>query len=60
MEGLATAAEVADYLKVKPETLRVWAHRKKGPAYIMIEGRRRYEWADVRAYLEARKVVHQS
>lgn len=58
MEGLARPNEVAEYLGVKPGTLRVWAHRRSGPPYIQVEGRRRYRWSDVEAWLEARKVVH--
>lgn len=57
MTKLATPAEIAEYLAVSPETLRQWAHRGKGPAYVMVEGARRYDWADVRAYIESRKVT---
>lgn len=58
MTGLATPAEVAEYLKVTPEALRQWAHRKKGPPYIKVEGARRYRWAEVEAYLEEKTVRH--
>lgn len=58
VEGLATTAEVADYLKVKPNTLDHWASENRGPAYSKIEGHRRYAWKDVLAYVEARKVRH--
>lgn len=56
MEGLATSREVAEYLKVHPQTMDAWASQRKGPPYIKIEGRRRYDWTDVLAWLEARKV----
>ena len=55
---LATPEEVAEYLQVKQGTLRVWAHRRKGPPYLVVEGSRRYDWADVHAWLNQRKVVH--
>lgn len=55
---LATKEEVAEYLQVKPGTLDAWAKRGAGPVYSKIEGHRRYDWADVRAWVEARKVRH--
>ena len=59
MEGLATTHEVAEYLKIKPGTLDAWAHQGRGPVYTKIDGgRRRYDWADVREWVEARKVRH--
>ena len=57
MESLATSEEVAAYLNVHPQTMANWASRGTGPAYSKIEGQRRYNWDDVRAYVEARKVV---
>lgn len=56
MENLATTEEVAAYLKVSPQTLANWAYQGKGPEYVKIEGQRRYEWATLRAWVEARKV----
>jgi len=58
MENLATSKEVAEYLNVAPQTMDYWASNGKGPAYIKLDGRRRYEWAEVRAWLDARKVRH--
>lgn len=58
MEGLATSREVAEYLKVHPQTMDAWASKGAGPPYIKLDGRRRYEWTDVLAWLEARKVRH--
>lgn len=57
MEDLATTEEVAAYLKVRPQTLSYWAHKRKGPTYIKLDGRRRYDWNDVRAWLKERKVT---
>lgn len=56
MEGLATSREVADYLGVQPQTMDAWASQRKGPPFIKIEGRRRYDWDDVRQWVDARKV----
>ena len=58
MEGLATSKEVAEYLKVAPQTLANWAYQGRGPVYIKLDGQRRYDWADVRKWVEARKVRH--
>lgn len=58
MEGLATPKEIAEHLHVKEQTLRMWASKGRGPAFVMVEGARRYRWADVEAYLEERTVRH--
>lgn len=56
MEELLTTLELAEYLKVKPNTLDHWASQGRGPAYIKIEGQRRYSRADLEAWLEGKKV----
>lgn len=56
MQGLATPKEVAEYLGVKEQTLRLWATRGKGPQWIKVEGVRRYRWSAVERYLESRTV----
>ena len=58
MDTLATKEQVAEYLQVKPGTLDAWAKQGRGPAYYKVEGSRRYDWADVHAWLNQRKVVH--
>lgn len=58
VEGLATTAEVAEYLKVRPNTMDHWASQGRGPSYSKIEGSRRYDWTDVRAWVDAQKVRH--
>jgi predicted site-specific integrase-resolvase len=58
MEKLATPAEVAEVLGVKPDTLRIWSYKGKGPVCVMVGDRRMYDWADVRAWVETRKVAH--
>ncbi len=52
MQELATSAEVARYLKVRPNTLDRWSCDGRGPRFIRINGRRRYDWADVRAWAQ--------
>ncbi len=49
MKGLATTGEVARYLNVRPNTLDHWASDGRGPRFTRINGRRRYDWSDVRA-----------
>lgn len=58
MEGLATSKEVAAYLGVHPQSMDRWASQGKGPRFAKIEGIRRYDWTDVREWVEARKVRH--
>jgi excisionase family DNA binding protein len=58
MDTLATKEQVAEYLQVKPGTLDAWAKQGRGPAYFKVEGSRRYDWTDVKAWVAARKVVH--
>lgn len=58
MRELATPDEVAAYLRVQPQTLRLWASQNRGPAYVMVEGARRYRWPDVEQYLAERTVDH--
>lgn len=58
MEPLATRDQIAEYLGLNPKTLDVWASQRKGPPYIKVEGARRYDWADVKAWVEERTVRH--
>lgn len=55
MEGLATSREVAEYLGVHPQTMDAWASKGVGPPFFKVEGRRKYDWADILAWLEERK-----
>ena len=55
---LATRDEVAAYLAIAPRTLDNWAALGEGPAFVKIGGARRYDWADIREWVEARKVRH--
>lgn len=56
MRELATPEEVAAFLRIKPQTLRLWASEKRGPSWIMVEGARRYRWEEVEQYLAERTV----
>lgn len=58
MEPLASKEEVATILGISPQTLDNWASLGKGPAYAKIGGHRKYDLADVRAWVDARKVRH--
>lgn len=51
MDGLATSAEVARYLNVRPNTLDRWSTDGRGPRFVRINGRRRYDWADVKTWV---------
>ena len=56
MEKLATGKEIAEYLGVHPKTVDRWASQGGGPPFIRIEGARRYDWADIKAWVEEKKV----
>lgn len=57
MEPLASKEEVAAILGVEPRTLDNWASLGKGPVYVKVGGHRKYDLADVREWVEARKVL---
>jgi excisionase family DNA binding protein len=58
MEPLVTRKEVAEFLGINPRTLDNWASAGRGPSFVKVGGNRRYDMADVRAWVEARKVRH--
>jgi excisionase family DNA binding protein len=58
VDRLMTSKEVAEYLNVHPQTLDRWASKGAGPAYIKVEGNRRYSEADLKEWLNERKVRH--
>tara|TARA_R100000808_G_C2096195_1_gene114833 strand:- start:493 stop:702 length:210 start_codon:yes stop_codon:yes gene_type:complete len=48
-----TTAEAADYLRIKPDTLKVWRHRSTGPRYFKPSpGLVRYRRQDLDAWIE--------
>lgn len=50
--GLATTAEVAEYLGIPPHTLVQWRYRGTGPRYIRVGKHVRYRWPDVDKWLD--------
>jgi predicted DNA-binding transcriptional regulator AlpA len=59
-ESLATPQEVAAYLKdYSVATLKDWRRKGTGPRYIPIGRHVRYDWADVRAWVEEEKAKRQ-
>lgn len=59
MGNLATSREVAEYLGVHPKSMDRWARTGQGPVFIRIGSARRYDWDDVRTWVESRKVKNQ-
>lgn len=57
---LMTPLEVARLLKVSPRTLESWRGKdrvaKRGPAYVLVEGRVRYHRSSVEQYITDRTV----
>jgi len=58
MEALLDKDAVASILGVEPRTLDNWATLKQGPTYVKVGGKRMYDPADIREWVEARKVRH--
>jgi excisionase family DNA binding protein len=44
---MATTDEVAAYLNLPPQTLKLWRHKGKGPKFIKAGKHVRYRWPDV-------------
>lgn len=58
--GLATSSEVAAYRRITPGALAQERYRGDGPAFIKTGPRTvLYDWADVHAWMDARKVQPQ-
>jgi len=53
---LLRPGEVAEKLRVHPETLQVWRSQKRGPTYVKIEGQIFYPSDALDAYIKARLV----
>ena len=56
MEALLDKEAVASILGVEPRTLDNWASQRRGPVYVKVGGRRMYDPADVREWVDAHKV----
>jgi excisionase family DNA binding protein len=55
LEPLLDSEELAELLSVPRRTLDTWAYRGEGPVYVRVGRHRRYDPADVRAWLEAHR-----
>jgi excisionase family DNA binding protein len=55
-DELLESVPTASYLKVQPETLRVWAWKGHGPAYIKVGRQRLYRRSDLDKWLNEQRV----
>lgn len=55
--GYLTDVQAADYLGLRPQTLRNWRQLSKGPAYIKMGRAIRYPMPDLDLYANQRKIV---
>ena len=51
-----TDVQAADYLGLRPQTLRNWRGMDRGPAYVKVGRAVRYSFGDLIAYMEERRV----
>jgi predicted DNA-binding transcriptional regulator AlpA len=56
MAKLMTDVEVGEMLGLTPQTLRTWRSDGQGPRFAKLGGAVRYDEADVREWIEKRKV----
>lgn len=56
-DRLWSVEEVAEYLRVPPDTLYTWRKRKYGPPAARVGRYLRYDPADVRAWFRAQAVA---
>jgi hypothetical protein len=54
-----TAHELADILRIKEQTLRVWRTRGTGPNYVRWGTDVRYQISDINAWLDRNRVIQQ-
>jgi len=55
LEPLLDSRQVADLLRVPPRTLDRWAYVGSGPPYLRLGRHRRYDPADLRAWLDGHR-----
>jgi len=58
-DPLLTQEQAASALGLKPPTLAMWRHQKKGPAYVKIGRSAFYRQSALTAWLEAQSVIPQ-
>lgn len=51
--ALASRKEVSEYLGIPVQTMAAWAAHGEGPRYRRVGKHARYEWVDVRAWLDS-------
>ena len=54
-ERLLTRGQAAEYLQVAEQTLRKWAVRRTGPAFVRVGRAVRYSPSDLRDFLAANR-----
>jgi len=54
---MVTRREAAELLGVEPQTLAVWAHYRRGPAFVKVGRSVRYRVADLEAFIDAGRVT---
>lgn len=52
---LVSENEAAEILGISVRTLQYWRAVSKGPRFVKLEGRVRYDVADLRAYIDANR-----
>ena len=55
-KNLLNDIQAAEFLGMKPQTLRNWRHQRKGPDYIKFDHSVRYREEDLRDFVEARLI----
>ena len=53
---LLTRAQAADYLQLTEQTLRKWAVRRTGPAFLKVGRAVRYDPADLREFIAVNRI----
>jgi len=53
---ILTEKEAAKRLFARPDTLRKWRTRGRGPVYLKLSGKVRYQAEDIEAFIQASRV----
>ncbi len=51
LKGIFTTEELAEYLALKPQTLRLWRTQGTGPRFLKIQNRTKYREEDIEEWL---------